>query len=195
MFKRFLLISSLLALAGFVSGCAHPISLSSDLTQVKAASGGKVDKKVGYVITDDNRKLEVTTPGGGGDKVSYFPYRDLEAGIYKSLSEAYTGVVRLSGATDPKVQAEKLSYVITPVITTNSSSDSAFTWPPTLFTIELVCKVTDDKGVEVAQVTAKGEGRATFSEFKSEHALSAKRAAEAALNNLTKAISENPKLR
>lgn len=195
MFKRILFVSALLALAGFVTGCAHPISLNSDLNQVKSTGATKVSKKVGYVMTDDNRKLEVTTPGGGGDKVTYLPYRDLEAGIHKGLTEVFTEVVRLTGPNDPKIQAANLNYVITPQITTNSSSSSAFTWPPTLFTIELTCKVTDGKGVEVTQVKAKGEGRAEFSEFKSDFSLSAKRASEQVLNNFVKALSENPQLR
>jgi hypothetical protein len=134
MLKRIFLVSSLLALAVFVTGCAHPISLNSDLNQIKLAGATKVSKKVGYVVTDDQRKLEVTTPGGGGDKVTYLPYRDLEAGIHKSLTEVFAEVVRLSGPSDPKIQSEKLSFVITPEIVTNSSSSSAFTWPPTLFT-------------------------------------------------------------
>jgi hypothetical protein len=195
MSKRIFLASSLLALAGFLTGCAHPISLNSDLNQIKPAGAVKVSKRVGYVITEDSRKLEVTTPGGGGDKVSYFPYKDLEAGVHKSLTEVFADVVRLAGPNDPRIQTEKLNFVITPTILTNSSSSSPFTWPPTLFTIELTCKVTDDKGVEVTQVKAKGEGRAEFSEFKADFSLSAKRAAEQALNNLVKAVAEDPKLR
>jgi hypothetical protein len=31
-------------------------------------------KKAAYYISDEDRAREVTTPGGGGDKVRYFPY-------------------------------------------------------------------------------------------------------------------------
>lgn len=171
-----------------LQGCAHPISLNPDLAAVKAVNVKKIDRKVGFYIGDEDRKREVTTPGGGGDKVSYFPYRDMEAGLYVALSETFTTVTRVNGPADTRIRAEGLNYVITPVITTQSSSPSPLTWPPTVFTVELTCRVTDAEGKPVSEVKATGTGNAEFSEFKSNHSLSAKRAVEDALNKLKVAL-------
>jgi hypothetical protein len=185
-FLRFLTLCSFAALLG---ACAHPISLSGDLGKLAGSGTSKIDKGVGLNITDAERQLEVTTPGGGGDKVKYLPYRDLEAGVYLALSESFTKVAKVSGAADPKVAEQGLKYIVRPKITTTSSSPSAFTWPPTVFTVELVCEVLDLQGKQVAEVKANGEGRAEFSEFKGDFSLSAKRATEAALAQLVKAFS------
>ncbi len=62
-------------------GCAHPITMNPDLAAVTVPAGAKpIAKKVGYHIPEALRSVEVTTPGGGGDKVRYFPYRDIEPG-------------------------------------------------------------------------------------------------------------------
>jgi hypothetical protein len=172
-----------------LQGCAHPISLNPDLAAVKAGSVGKIDRKVGFYIGDDDRKREVTTPGGGGDKVSYFPYRDMETGLYVALSESFTTVTRVTGPADPRIKAEGLNYVISPVIKTQSSSPSPLTWPPTVFTVELTCRVTDPDGKPVSEVKSTGTGNAEFSEFKGNHSLSAKRAVEDALNKLKVALT------
>ena len=176
--------------AVLASGCAHPISLAGDATQLVGSGGAKLDKKVGLVISDDQRKMEMTGPGGGGDKVSYFPYRDLEAGIYQSLSLVFADVRKVSGTSDPKVQADGLSFTVSPTIAATSFSPSLLTWPPTVFTVELTCKVNDLQNKTVAEVRVQGEGRAEFDEFKKDTSLSAKRASEDALRKLTKALSE-----
>jgi hypothetical protein len=188
--KRILYALAALTIAAFVSGCAHPISLAGNVADLTGSGTNKLDKSVGLSITEGNRALEVIGPGGGGDKVSYFPYRDLETGIYIALSESFTKVTRVNGVADPKVKAQALNYVITPVITTTSASPSLLTWPPTVFTIELVCKVTDSNGVPVTEVRAYADGRAEFDEFKKDFSLAAKRAAEAVLKNLIKVTGE-----
>lgn len=182
-----LLAACLVVLA---TGCAHPISLSGEVAQPSAAAASKLDRKVGLAITDEQRKLEVTTPGGGGDKVSYVPYRDLEPALYFALGELFLDVRKISGPTDPKVQAEGLSYIVTPTISTTSFSPSMLTWPPTVFTVDLSCRVSDLQNKVVAEVKVQGEGRAEFDEFKKDVSLSAKRASEDALRKLTKALSE-----
>ena len=141
-------------------------------------------------------KREVVTPGGGGDKVSYKPYHDLETGIYIALSESFAKVVRIGGQQDAKVKAEALRYLVTPQINTTSYSPSIVTWPPTIFTVELVCKVSDAEGRPVTEVRAMGEGRAEFDEFKSDFSLAAKRASDDALAKLIRVLgSESGKLR
>jgi hypothetical protein len=192
--KRLMLVAGI-ALAAFVTGCAHPISVTADMAQIKG-SGAKVNKTVGYYIAPEDRTREVITPGGGGDKVSYVPYRDLEPAIYKAMSEVFTNVVKLDTPADAaKLAKDNVQFVITPKITTNSSSSSMLTWPPTQFTIDMSCKVSDKSGASLKEFTATGTGRAEFSEFKSDFSLSAKRAAQQAMANLVKALEAHPEFR
>ena len=186
-------VTAAVALLG-LTGCAHSIALSPDLSKVSTA-GPKIAKTVGYVIAETNRWLQVTTPGGGGDKVKYFPYRDLEPGFRKALSEVFDKVTKLAGPDDPAIATQGVSLIITPTITTTSSSDGALTWPPTSFSIELNCAVLDARGQPVAQINSQGQGRATYNEFKHEFALAARRAAEDVLEKLVKALAESPELR
>src|SRR5687767_14751309 len=117
--KRLMLVAGI-ALAALVTGCAHPISVTADMAQIKG-SGAKVNKTVGYYIAPEDRTREVTTPGGGGDKVSYVPYRDLEPAIYKAMSEVFTNVVKLDTPADAaKLAKDNVQFVITPKITTSS---------------------------------------------------------------------------
>jgi hypothetical protein len=172
-------------------GCAHPITMNPDLEAIKTPASGRIDKKVGYHLPDSLRALEVTTPGGGGDKVRYFPYRDIEPGFYKALSETFTTVTKVQNAKDwPAVQSGGTSILITPQISTTSSSESAFTWPPTLFTVTLDCAITKGDGTAVQNVKVVGEGQASFDEFKANFSLSAVRATNDALAKLIKALSE-----
>ncbi|MGH6648695.1 hypothetical protein [Aquabacterium sp.] len=178
-----------------LTGCAHPITLVPDLATVPAASA-KINKTAGYVVSAEDMAKEVETPGGGGDKVKYAPYKDLDVGLYKSFSQVFTNVVKLKSVNDVEgIASQGVSLVISPSIATDSSSSSAFTWPPTKFTITLTCTVVDAKGAPVTVITSKGEGAAEFSEFKSNFSLSAKRASEDALKNLVKALSESEALR
>ena len=189
--RRWLGVVIALGMAAIVSGCAHPISLAGNTAALIGAGKSRLNHAVGMVISEEDRKREVITPGGGGDKVSYQPYRDLETGLYIALSESFAKVVRVSDAKDPKVVTESLRYVVIPQISTTSYSPSIVTWPPTMFTIELVCKVMDAEGRPVTEVRAAGEGRAEFDEFKSDFSLAAKRASDDALAKLVKAFGED----
>jgi hypothetical protein len=193
--KRLMLIAGLV-LAALLTGCAHPISVTADMAQIRGSGAAKVDKTVGLYIAPEDRTREVITAGGGGDKVSYILYRDLESGIYKAMSEVFASVVKVDAPNDAaKLAKDNVQLVITPKITTNSSSDSLLTWPPTQFTIDLFCKVTDRSGAAVKEVRASGTGRAEFSKFKSDFSLSAKRAAQLAMADLVKALEATPELR
>jgi hypothetical protein len=178
-----------------VTGCAHPISMAPDIKAVPAPSA-KIAKKVGYFISAEDLAKEVTTPGGGGDKVKYQPYKDLETGLYKAFSQVFDGVVKLKSADDKASIGEQgLNLVIKPTLSTTSFSDSAFTWPPTQFTVDITCVVTDAKGTEVTRLTSQGKGAATFSEFTSDFSLSAKRASQDALAKLVRDLSASDALR
>lgn len=44
-------------------------------------------KKAAHVMTDTARNLEVISPGGGGDKISYKPYRDVRDALRAVCSD------------------------------------------------------------------------------------------------------------
>lgn len=194
-FARLCRITAAAAVVALLAACAHPISLEA--TKLPERDETKlVAKKVGYVLSDANRSLEVTTAGGGGDKVSYYPYRDMEKALRAALRSVYQDVSVLKSGTDAAAIADAgVAFVFTPVITTASSSPSPFTWPPTLFTVDIQCTATDPNGAVITTLRASGQGAAEFDEFKSDHSLSARRAAGDTAANLAQQIRAEARLR
>ena len=167
-----------------LGGCAHPIQVSPTTAKVArtAESPLRVPASVGLYIPAEATAREVTTAGGGGDKTRYFPYRDIEASYETMLYSVFENVVRLKSATDAEaIKKANITYVVTPVIVTTSSSPSLFTWPPTVFTVDLTTDIADAAGKVVASPRVIGNGAAEFSEFKADFGLAGKRAMEDAL--------------
>lgn len=190
-FSRLTLV---LALASLLGACAHPIVISPIETPGRD-SAFLSPKKAAYVMTDADRNTQVTTEGGGGDKVSYFPYRDLEKGIRDALRAVYSDVFVIKSPFDSDaIQQNGISFVFAPEILTSSSSQSIFTWPPTQFTIELSCYVTDPAGNILSRIRVVGSGAAEFSEFKSDLGLAGRRAASDVSEKLKQEIRANPRL-
>jgi hypothetical protein len=193
--SRLLKTLAALTLAALLGACAHPISLSGSKAPERVESL-LIDKKVAYVINDADRAKQVITPGGGGDKVSYFPYRDLEKSIRDALRSVYRDVVAVKSVGDTQgIKDAAAVLVFTPQVTTTSSSPSPLTWPPTVFTTEISCVVTDASGKEIARVVATGNGAAEFQEFKGDFSLSAKRATDDVAARLAAEIRRSDKLR
>jgi hypothetical protein len=192
MFMRSVKLAAAAAVVSMLAACAHPISLEPAATPTRDESN-LVAKKVAYVLTETDRAKEVTTAGGGGDKVSYFPYRDLEKSLRDALRSVYTEVVAVRSGSD--AGASGAAYVFTPEIKTTSSSPSPFTWPPTRFETELTCSVTDPTGAAVSRVTATGSGAAEFDEFKSDFSLSARRASQDVAAKFAQSVRQDAKLR
>lgn len=177
-----------------LAGCAHPISINPTKTPERPQTNLK-QKKVAYVLSDADRNLQVTTPGGGGDKVSYYAYRDSEKAIRDALRAVYQDVVVISSASDLEaINNNAIELIYLPVLTTTSSSDSAFTWPPTFFRVELSCNVTDSKGALIKTLKVEGNGYAEFSEFKTNLGLAGSRATSDLSEKLKKEILNNPAL-
>jgi hypothetical protein len=194
--KRLFQIFSAAIVCAALIGCAHPITMNPDLATVKGDGSPLIDKLAGYHMTDASRAIEITTPGGGGDKVRYFPYRDIESGFYKALGEVFKGVTKVADPKDAEaLRKSGVNLLITPEISTTSFSDSVLTWPPTQFTVALTCKVTDAGGQVLDTVKVTGDGRASFDEFKSNFSLAAVRASNDALARLIKALRESPAVR
>jgi hypothetical protein len=184
-----------LATAALLAGCAHPITMITETAPPRSVAH-LIPKKVAYVMTDAQRDLQVTTAGGSGDRVSYYPYRDLEKSIRDALRGVYRSVIVVRTASDAKAnEAAGVSLVFTPQIKTDSSSSSWVTWPPTAFTAEVSCVVTDTAGAEVTRVRATGNGTAEFGEFNGDYGLAARRAARQMTSQLSSEIRRNEKLR
>lgn len=190
------IIVGLVAIA-CVAGCAHPMSVRPDTGKIPvAADTGRVPKAVGLYISPENLNKEVTTAGGGGDKVSYKPYADMNAGLYQVLGNVFQDVDVLKSMSDVGTIAKhSIAYVAAPEITTTSSSSGVFTWMATDFTISVTCKFTDVAGRPVTSVSATGTGHADFSDLKHNFSLAGQLAANDALQKLQVALQQAPELR
>lgn len=147
-------------------------------------------------MTDELRNRSVITSGGGGDKVSYYPYRDLEKSIRDGLRAVYEEVTVISSAEEAKADpAKNIAVVFTPEISTSSNSDSILTWPPTQFFINLECTATDVEGKQLTKFRVSSNGVAQFSEFKSDFGLAGRRAATDLGNKLVQELTSNPALK
>jgi len=184
-----------ISLSFLVSACSHSIIISPS-ESVKSDLKPVSDKKVAYVLTDDDRNKQFNTEGGGGDKVNYYAYRDVEKVIRDALKSTYSDVYILKSVTDVNsINENNISLIFSPVISTSSGSESMLTWPPTKFSIVLSCDVTDKTGKKIKRISAVGSGKAEYSEFMSDFGLSGRRAAEDLSRNLIKLLREDTELR
>ncbi len=187
MYKIKLYLSLLLIL--LVTGCAHPIIMSPELSALRTDNTTKTKAIAGYYISSADKTSQVESKGGGGDSVTYFPYKDTEAALKTILSNKFSKVYSLKQQTnDPLVKAKNIKFIFTPKITTDSHSSSALTWPPTDFTVILTCTAYSEDGRNVWQKSVTGKGHAEYSEFKADLSLSAKRASQEAFSLMMKEI-------
>lgn len=178
-----------------IVGCAHPIAITPTTT-IERPDKPLVQKNVAYVMTDADREKQVTTEGGGGDKVSYYPYKDLEKAIRDALRVVYADVTVVQSQNNvDALKARNVSYVFVPEITTTSDSPSYFTWPPTKFRIEMNTNVSDAQGNFITRIRVVGTGNAEFSEFKGNFGLAGSRAADDLSSKLVDEIKSNKKLK
>jgi hypothetical protein len=186
-----------LVFIAIASGCAHPLTIGPDIAKIERSGNQQpIDKHVAYYIAADSRDKAVTTPGGGGDSVTYRPYRDIEAGYYKMLSNVFKGVTLLKTPNDAEAIGKNgVLYIITPEVSTDSSSPSPFTWPPTKFTVNLTCNIVDTTGKTIKAASVRGEGQAEYDEFKSDFSLSGRRATLDALLKMQNVLFNMPELR
>ena len=193
--KRIQLTISAATLA-VLFGCAHPINIAPDVSRITRDQVKPIDVNVGYYIAAEDLAKEVETPGGGGDKVKYFPYKELEPALFKVMSNVFRRAYSMTSPTDAAaIQANDITFVFVPKIETNSSSDSAFTWPPTSFQVNLACKALDRNGKVIWEKQVSGQGKAVYSEFKSDFSLAEKRASEQAIADFQREIDAATELR
>jgi hypothetical protein len=169
------------------AGCAHPIKVAPDAAKVERVSttAPKLAANIGYYIPPEVSSVEVTTAGGGGDNIRYYPYTDIEPGFEKMLSNVFTGVVKLNSITDlPGIAHGGTQYIVQPVIVTSSGGSGLFTWPPTNFTVDLTCTVRDTSGALLATPRVVGTGSAETGERLRQHGIAGERAMEDALTKM-----------
>jgi len=191
--NKFKLFVSFLAIA-VLSGCAHQIQMNPN-TGSFVESDKEINMVVGYHISDEDRLKEVTTPGGGGDKVTYSPYKDTESVLFIVLSNQFKDVFLVKSLNDNSfIKDNEIKLIFIPKITTQSSSSSPFTWPPTKFVIDLTVKALNSSGDLIWEKKIKKTGEAEYDEFKEDFSLSARRAAEQVYLQLAKDIEQEVSL-
>ena len=196
--KYYSMVRSLLAIstALVLTSCAHAITIDPGPSQT-SYQNKLSPKKVGYVITDTDKNKQVISAGGGGDKVSYYPYRDIERPIREALKSIYTDVYAIASISEvDTIKKDEVTIIFTPVISTTSNSSSILTWPPTDFTINFNCAVVDAAGTPITNFTLTGIGQSQFSEFSAarDGGLSGRRAAGDLSEKLRQEILKNPAL-
>ena len=102
-----------LAFAAFMGGCGakHQIVITPLETPVRVDVSHS-SKRVAYVMKETDRFMEVISEGGGGDNVSYYPYRDLEKAIRDALRAVYSDVFVIKSFKDSNaIQENDISFV------------------------------------------------------------------------------------
>lgn len=190
-------LGCLMAVAMISAGCAHQMTMKADVAGLASpADATRIPKNIGLYISPEKRAKEVTTPGGGGDKVSYHPYADMETGLYKALGNTFQNVDLLSTLSDiNSIAKHSLTLIAIPEITTTSSSNAVFTWMATDFTVQLSCRFTDVAGRDVATVSSTGTGHAEFSDLKADFSVAGERASRDALEKFQAAVLQSEALR
>ena len=189
----YLLLASICAI--MLTGCAHPIAIAPDVSMISRGNNPDLSPaKVGYYFPPDSGQA-VITPGGGGDRVQYVPYVQLEPAFKKMLGNVFQSATPMTNGSAEEVAQKGVDYVIPLKITTDSSSPSPFTWPPTWFSVRLDSDVRDAAGRPVATLSVTGEGKAEFNEFARNHGLSGQRASFDALAKMQNALLSVPQFK
>lgn len=188
------MVAVLSLLIACLAGCAHPVVITPNVGKISLEAGqsNKIKANVGLFIPPEVMRLEVTTPGGGGDSVRYFPYRDMDSAYLHILINVFDGVTRLNASADSNELLRRgIKYIITPDLITNSGSTGLFTWPPTNFTVDLTTNIRDVSGKIVGSPRVVGNGHvAGFSDFNGDFGLAGRLAMEDALTKMQRALRE-----
>ncbi len=185
----------IVALVLLLAACAHPISVTPDVRLLADLPEPRLPLSLALHVAPEDTEREVTTPGGGGDSVRYFLYRDLESPLVLALSRVFEKVVVVRRPpTGEDFAREGFQLAVQPRLTSASGSTSGFTWPPTFFNLSLTAAFRDATGKTVASIDESGTGRAQFSEFRTAHGLAGQRAAADLMNRFMQRVRRDPAL-
>jgi len=177
-----------------ISGCAHNIKITPETTA--ANTQAKSATVVGYYVSAADKAIKNTTPGGGGDKVSYQLTKDMEYGFFKALNDSYETVKVLEASHDAqKMKADGITLVFEPKFTSTSSGSSLLIWPADKFSITVQCKAYNQTGALVLDKAFTGQGTATNGEVLKDFSLAANRAATDVLAQVKKELASNASLK
>jgi hypothetical protein len=191
---RSCLLCALLALTTLLGACAHNIVITPE-TKALPVSQAVIDRKVGYYIASADYDAQVTTPGGGGDKVTYKPYRELEPALERVLFNTFSQVQRVSSLDAEVLKRDGVTLVFEPKYKTDSSSGNVLTWMPNHFVVELTCSAYDQQGQKIWSGQYKGIGDSDFSETKHDFSAAAEKASLDAFRQLETALQAEPLFR
>ncbi|MDF1801199.1 MAG: hypothetical protein P1V81_18690, partial [Planctomycetota bacterium] len=177
------------ALVGLcLASCAHSITITPELDPALKAGNPSQALKVGYYIDPVLRETEVVTDGGGGDNAAYYPYRDLEFGLFSVLRAVFPSVARLESG-DPALLGEGLDALISTTIHTTSSG-GVMMWAPDSFGVVVTCRGIDRDGRQLFEVSGTGQAGASSSELMSDPGAAGRKAAARSLLDLRRQLDE-----
>jgi hypothetical protein len=195
-------LSALILSAVLLAGCAHTVSLHPELADIAAPAAAKPSpRRVAFYLAESTRNTTVTTPGGGGDSVTYKPYEELEVALIKMLKNTFASAIRMNEPPDSQeLKRRNIDYVVTALITTNSSSPKSTMWAPTEFTLKLQLQLVDTRSGAVVLKEVVGHGKfdhaARTNPGSAPHGSQAPRqAALAALLQMQRTLLDAPELR
>jgi hypothetical protein len=175
-------------------GCVHSIVISPKTEKIERELGSlpKIKANVGFFISADSSKKEVSTPGGGGENVRYFPYKDLETAYQLMLLNVFDKVIKLKSVGEQnELSKEGIKFVLEPVLVTTSRSTEIFTWAPTNFTVDLTSNIRDASGKIIGNPRVVGNGHVDFNlEMGGDYGLAGRLAMEDALLKMQRALLE-----
>lgn len=172
----------------FATGCTHKISITPNNENIISNEFENTKNyNVAYYIENINKNF--ISSGGGGDKVSYFAYKDTEGTFRTILSKTFNKVYKVDRNFDIDfIVRNNIKYIFTYKLNPQSFSSGIFTWPPTDFNIKLYCVAFDKDSKKTWETNVNGKGKALFSEFNKDFALSGKRAVIDTFNKLLKEL-------
>jgi hypothetical protein len=174
--------SAALAMAA-LTAYAHAASIAPDLDKIaREPSRAPMEAKVFYYIAPTDLDKQVTAQGPKGATLQFQPYKDIEAGFHKMLTNVFTDVSRIQ-APDPS-QSDTFVYVVRMSMTTAVSPS------PGEMSVTLNCVVDDENGHEAAQIRVTGHGKSASGDV----TVAGQHAAEQALLKMQKAMLAEPHL-